>query len=399
MAPQFSCAPDMQMHPMEYSPEAATRVPRYIPIYPTTSPAPRPALKEVALGPLRDTLQRPLQDLRISITDQCNFRCRYCMPKEHFGKNHVFLPQRALLDFDAIEALVQTAIGLGVRKVRLTGGEPLLRKGVESLIARLANLRTLEDRPLEVAMTTNGSLLQRKAASLKAAGLSRVTVSLDALDDAIFQRMNDAEVPVATVLAGIDAALNAGFEHLKVNVVVRKGWNDDQILPLARYFLGRPVVLRFIEFMDVGNRNAWSPSHVVSSADILSMLQSEFDIAPLKATRRGETAQRWTYTGRGVHGLYGHGEVGLIGSVTTPFCGDCNRARVTADGKLFTCLFAQDGVDLMPYLRAGPYKTAAALHSLFTGVWSQRSDRYSELRPLQSPNATKMKAEMNYLGG
>jgi len=389
----------MQMHPMEYSPDAVTRVPRYIPIYPTTSPAPRLALKEVALGPLRDTLQRPLQDLRISITDQCNFRCRYCMPKEHFGKNHVFLPQRALLDFDAIEALVQTAIGLGVRKVRLTGGEPLLRKGVESLIAQLANLRTLEDRPLEVAMTTNGSLLQRKAASLKAAGLSRVTVSLDALDDAVFQRMNDAEVPVATVLAGIDAALNAGFEHLKVNVVVRKGWNDDQVLPLARYFLGRPVVLRFIEFMDVGNRNAWSPTHVMSSADILSLLKAEFDITPLDATRRGETAQRWAYTGLHAHGYHGHGEIGVIGSVTTPFCGDCNRARVTADGKLFTCLFGQDGTDLMQYLRPGQHKPTTELRSLLAGVWEQRSDRYSELRTFQNTNSKITKAEMNYLGG
>lgn len=399
MAPQFSCAPDMQMHPMEYSPEAVTRVPRYIPIYPTTSPAPRAALKKVALGPLRDTLQRPLQDLRISITDQCNFRCRYCMPKEHFGKNHVFLPQRALLDFDAIEALVQTAIGLGVRKVRLTGGEPLLRKGVESLIARLANLRTLEDRPLEVAMTTNGSLLQRKAASLKAAGLSRVTVSLDALDDAVFQRMNDAEVPVATVLAGIDAALNAGFEHLKVNVVVRKGWNDDQILPLARYFLGRPVVLRFIEFMDVGNRNAWSPSHVVSCADMVHTLQSAFDVVKLEATRRGETAQRWSYTGRDRHGTYGTGEFGVIGSVTAPFCGDCNRARVTADGKLFTCLFAHEGADITPYLRTGVQHSLEHLRSVLSQVWTERSDRYSELRTSVTRNVHATKAEMNYLGG
>ena len=380
--------------------ERVLRSGRYIPIYPA-SPALvlRPVVADIAPGPLRDTLQRPLRDLRISITDQCNFRCRYCMPKEHFGKDHVFLPQRALLDFDAIDTLVQTAIGLGVRKVRLTGGEPLLRKGVESLIARLAGLRTLEGLPLEVAMTTNGSLLQRKAASLKAAGLSRVTVSLDALDDAVFQRMNDAEVPVATVLAGIDAALAAGFEHLKVNVVVRKGWNEDQILPLARHFLGRPVVLRFIEFMDVGNRNAWSPSHVVSSADIVRLLQSEFDLTPLKAHSKGETAQRWAYTGRDANGQRSRGEVGLIGSVTTPFCGDCNRARVTADGKLFTCLFAQDGVDLLAHLRPEARTPDTDLRALLAQVWSQRNDRYSEHRHLQSPSYRIAKAEMNYLGG
>jgi len=380
--------------------ESRAHAARYIPIHPVArAVVPAVSREPVLDGPLRDQLQRPLRDLRISITDQCNFRCRYCMPREHFGKDHVFLPQRALMDFDAIETLVQVATALGVRKVRLTGGEPLLRKRVESLVARLARLQTQDGAPLEVAMTTNGSLLLRKAKDLKAAGLSRVTVSLDALDDAVFQRMSDAEVPVGAVLDGIDTALDAGFAHVKVNVVIRRGWNEDQILPLARHFLGRPVVLRFIEFMDVGNHNAWSPAHVVSSAEILGILQSEFEMARLEATTCGETAQRWAYAKRASTGSECHGEIGVIGSVTAPFCGDCNRARLTADGKLFTCLFAGQGTDLKPYLSAGNQPPTIALRALLSGLWRQRDDRYSEFRHTSCNAPRAAKAEMNYLGG
>jgi cyclic pyranopterin phosphate synthase len=382
---------------------------RFIPIYAAdasrfamvdSEPSAHQSLRAALAGePLLDAMHRPLRDLRISITDQCNFRCRYCMPREQFGAGHVFLPQKSLLDFDELEFLVRTAICLGVRKVRLTGGEPLLRKGVEALVERLAALRTLDNKPLEIAMTTNGSLLKRKAAGLKAAGLSRLTVSLDALDDAVFKRMNDAEVSVGTVLEGIDTALSEGFDRIKVNVVVRKGWNEDQILPLARHFLGRPVVLRFIEFMDVGNSNAWSMQHVFSSAQTLAVVKTEFQVNRLVATHPGETAQRWAYSGTASHGRAETGELGLIGSVTAPFCGDCNRARITADGKIFTCLFGQSGVDLLPSFRPSDSPKSTDLLNVLAGVWSTRVDRYSEGRRQRTDADCRGKAEMSYLGG
>lgn len=393
-----------------HSVEVDRRKARFIPIFQSERSRPPTVSSCVSMGPesapapqnaatLTDRLHRPLRDLRISITDQCNFRCRYCMPKEHFGKEHVFLPRNSLLDFDAMESLVRTAIGLGVRKVRLTGGEPLLRKGVEGLVARLAALRTVDGQPLEVAMTTNGSLLRQKAAGLKAAGLARVTVSLDALDDLVFQRINDAGVSAATVLEGIAEALRVGFQQVKVNVVVRRGWNEDQILPLARHFAGTPVILRFIEFMDVGRSNAWSPRHVVPCTEVLDTLRSEFDLARLDATSRGETAQRWSYAAHGGDNAGRAGELGLIGSVTTPFCGDCNRARITADGKLFTCLFAQGGFDLMPYLRAGQGSAPVGLAHALAQIWRSRDDRYSEMGRPHSDSRSVARAEMNYLGG
>lgn len=349
-------------------------------------------------GAVQDTLGRPWHDLRISVTDQCNFRCRYCMPKEVFGRDYAFLPHRALLSFDEIAHLVATAVPLGVRKVRLTGGEPLLRKHLEHLIASLAAQAEARAVPLDIAMTSNGSLLAAKAAALRSAGLGRITVSLDALDERIFQQMSDADVSVATVLGGIDAALRAGFERVKVNVVVRRGWNEDQIVPLARHFLGMPVSLRFIEFMDVGQSNGWSMAHVVPGSEILERLQREFHLTPLAPATPGETARRWAYQAPGAPASTAQTEIGLINSVTQAFCGDCNRARITADGQLFTCLFAQSGVNLLPYLR-GCEATTQPLGRLLRALWSQRKDRYSEVRKEVSVKARANKAEMNYLGG
>ncbi len=349
-------------------------------------------------GAVQDALGRPWHDLRISVTDQCNFRCRYCMPKEVFGRDYPFLPHGALLSFDEIARLVATAVPLGVRKVRLTGGEPLLRKHIEKLLATLAAQAQARAVPLDIAMTSNGSLLAAKAAGLRSAGLGRITVSLDALDERIFQQMSDADVSVATVLRGIDAALQAGFERVKVNVVVRRGWNEDQIVPLARHFLGMPVSLRFIEFMDVGQSNGWSMTHVVPGSEILQRLQREFHLTPLAPAAKGETARRWAYQDLRASASTAHTEVGLINSVTQAFCGDCNRARITADGQLFTCLFAQSGVNLLPYLRGGD-ATTLPLGRLLRAVWSQRTDRYSEVRKEVSVKARANKAEMNYLGG
>lgn len=349
-------------------------------------------------GAVQDALGRPWHDLRISVTDQCNFRCRYCMPKEVFGRDYAFLPHRALLSFDEIAHLVATAVPLGVRKVRLTGGEPLLRKHLEHLIATLAAQAEARAVPLDIAMTSNGSLLAAKAAAFRSAGLGRITVSLDALDERIFQQMSDADVSVATVLRGIDAALRAGFERVKVNVVVRRGWNEDQIVPMARHFLGMPVSLRFIEFMDVGQSNGWSMAHVVPGSEILERLQREFHLTSLAPATPGETARRWAYQAQGAPASTAQTEIGLINSVTQAFCGDCNRARITADGQLFTCLFAQSGVNLLPYLRGGD-ATAKPLGRLLRAVWSQRTDRYSEVRKDVSVKARANKAEMNYLGG
>lgn len=350
------------------------------------------------MGPVQDALDRPWHDLRISVTDQCNFRCRYCMPKEVFGRDYPFLPHSALLSFDEIAHLVATAVPLGVRKVRLTGGEPLLRKHLEQLIATLAAQAEARAVPLDIAMTSNGSLLATKAAALRSAGLGRITVSLDALDERIFQQMNDADVSVATVLRGIDAALQAGFERVKVNVVLRRGWNEDQIVPLARHFLGMPVSLRFIEFMDVGQSNGWTMAHVVPGAEILQRLQREFHLTPLAPAAKGETARRWAYQELSTPTSTVQTEIGLINSVTQAFCGDCNRARITADGQLFTCLFAQSGVNLLPYLRGGD-ATTQPLGRLLRAVWSQRTDRYSEVRKEVNVKARANKAEMNYLGG
>jgi cyclic pyranopterin phosphate synthase len=362
------------------------------------APAPVPAVApagDAPAGPPRDRLDRPLRDLRISVTDRCNFRCGYCMPREVFDKHHAFLPQRALLSFEEIERTARAFAGLGVEKLRLTGGEPLLRRGIESLVGMLAAIRTPAGEPLDLTLTTNGSLLARKAAALADAGLRRVTVSLDALDDATFRRMNDADFPVADVLDGIDAALAAGLAPLKVNMVVQKGVNDHAILPMARHFRALPVDLRFIEFMDVGESNGWRLDDVVPSSEVLARIGAAFPLVPLGAARDGETAERFGYAEAGVPG-----RVGTISSVTRAFCRDCNRARLSTDGKLYTCLFGSAGHDLRALLRGGA--DDAALAGAIAAVWRARDDRYSELRAADAPapaGARERRVEMHYIGG
>ena len=344
-------------------------------------------------GLLADTLGRPLHDLRISVTDRCNFRCSYCMPKEVFDKNYAFLPQTALLSFEEITRLAQVFVAHGVQKIRLTGGEPLLRRHLERLIAMLAVLRTPDGQPLDLTLTTNGSLLAKKAQALKDAGLQRITVSLDGLDDAVFKRMNDVDFAVADVLAGIEAARAAGLTSIKVNMVVKRGSNDDQILPMARHFKGSGVTLRFIEYMDVGATNGWRMDEVLPSAEVLARLQSEFSLPPLAASTPGETAARWAYSD-------GRSEIGLISSVTQAFCGDCNRARLSTDGKLYTCLFAHRGHDLRALLRADA--SPEQLSGLIGQVWGGRTDRYSQLRANSTaspPGPDERRVEMHYIGG
>ena len=352
-----------------------------------------------ATGLLRDALGRPLTDLRISVTDRCNFRCSYCMPKEVFDKDHKYLPHSALLSFEEITRLARLFAAHGVRKLRLTGGEPLLRKNIEALIEQLAALRTPEGQPLDLTLTTNASLLARKARSLKAAGLQRVTVSLDGLDDAVFRRMNDVDFPVADVLAGIEAARAAGLP-VKINMVVKRGTNDAEILPMARHFRGTGVVLRFIEYMDVGATNGWRMDEVMPSAEVVARIATEFPLRPLEASAPGETAQRWAYEDGG-------GEIGVISSVTQAFCSDCSRARLSTEGKLYLCLFSHGGHDLRPLLRSGAADVGSAsdeaILSAIGHIWQGRADRYSELRALRSPDTTDAAAprrvEMSYIGG
>ena len=350
-------------------------------------------------GIMRDTRGRPLRDLRISVTDRCNFRCSYCMPKEIFNSEYTWLPHSALLSFEEITRLARVFVGHGVHKLRLTGGEPLLRKGLETLIEQLAALRTPDGAPLDITLTTNGSLLARKAAVLKAAGLNRVTVSLDSLDDPTFRAMNDVDFPVADVLAGIEAARAAGLGPVKVNMVVKRGTNDAQILPMARHFRGSGIVLRFIEYMDVGATNGWRMDEVLPSAEVVQRLQAEFPLVPLQASAPGETAERWGYAGAdGRHDPL-LGEVGFISSVTQAFCGDCNRARLSMDGKLFLCLFAGQGYDLRALMRDGA--TDEQLDAAIAAIWQGRSDRYSELRaslPADVQQAVR-RVEMSYIGG
>ncbi|WP_310384131.1 GTP 3',8-cyclase MoaA [Roseateles sp.] len=343
-------------------------------------------------GLLADALGRPLRDLRISVTDRCNFRCSYCMPKQVFDKQYEFLPHSDLLSFEEITRLARVFVAHGVQKLRLTGGEPLLRRHLEALIEMLSEIRTPEGLPLDLTLTTNGSLLARKAASLKTAGLQRVTVSLDGLDDAVFQRMNDVGFPVADVLAGIEAATKAGLGPIKVNMVVKRGVNDQEILPMARYFRGTGIVLRFIEYMDVGATNGWRMDEVLPSSEVLARLRGEFELQPLSASVSGETAERWRY-------VDGQGEIGLISSVTQAFCGDCNRARLSTEGKLYTCLFAHRGHDLRALVRGGA--SEAELSGAVGLLWGARADRYSQLR---ASGATLLgdgerRVEMHYIGG
>jgi cyclic pyranopterin phosphate synthase len=330
-----------------------------------------------------DTFGRPLRDLRISVTDRCNFRCVYCMPKEVFGRDYEFLPRAELLDYEEITRLARAFAAHGVRKIRLTGGEPLVRKGLERLVAMLAEIPGLD-----LTLTTNGSLLAGKARALREAGLGRITVSLDSLDDQVFMAMNDVDFPVARVLDGIAAAEAAGFAPIKVNAVIRRGLNEDSVLPMARYFRERGHVLRFIEYMDVGHTNGWRLDDVVPAAEIVAAIDAELPLEPVDPAYRGEVAERYAYRD-------GSGEVGVIASVTQPFCGDCTRARLSADGRLYTCLFAVRGDDLRGLIRSGA--SDEDLYDAIGAVWSRRTDRYSELRTAQTPDLPKV--EMSYIGG
>ncbi|KAE8766083.1 GTP 3',8-cyclase MoaA [Georgenia thermotolerans] len=337
-----------------------------------------------------DSLGRPLRDLRISVTDRCNFRCVYCMPKEVFGRDYAFLPKNEILTFEEIARVARVAVAHGVEKIRLTGGEPLLRRGIEELVAALAELRTSEGRPVDVALTTNGSALAVKARALKDAGLSRVSVSLDSLDPERFAAMNDVDFPVAKVLRGIDTAREAGLDPVKVNMVVKRGTNDADVLPMARHFKGTGVIVRFIEFMDVGSTNGWRMDEVLPSAEVVARIDAELPLEPAAPSYRGETAARWRYRDGG-------GEIGVISSVTAAFCRTCTRARLSTDGKLFTCLFAERGQDLRAVLR-DPSRTDADLAATLGGIWAAREDRYSELRAtLKDRRAGRI--EMSYIGG
>ncbi|WP_396653096.1 GTP 3',8-cyclase MoaA [Microbacterium resistens] len=343
-------------------------------------------------GDLRDRFARPMRDLRISVTDRCNFRCVYCMPRAVFGRDYAFLDRDELLTFDEIERICRVAVAHGVRKLRLTGGEPLLRRGIEDLVARLAALRTPDGSKPEIALTTNGSALAVKSASLKAAGLDRVTVSIDSLDEALFQRMNDVRFPLARVLDGIDAAHRAGLGPIKLNMVVKRGLNDGEIVDMAARFKGTPYTLRFIEYMDVGATNGWSLEDVVPSAEIVDRIGAAFPLEAVGATAPGETAKRWRYTDRS-------GEIGVISAVTNAFCGTCNRARISTEGRLFTCLFASEGHDLRSLLRDGA--DDAALGAAMASIWAGRDDRYSEIRSELTPElrADRDRVEMSYIGG
>ncbi|HET7583887.1 MAG TPA: GTP 3',8-cyclase MoaA [Gemmatimonadaceae bacterium] len=349
-----------------------------------TSSATRPPLDAAAQNAVRDQLGRPLRDLRISVTDRCNFRCRYCMPREVFGRTYEFLSSAELLSFEEITRLARLFVQFGARKLRVTGGEPLVRREIERLIAMLSAIDGVED----LTLTTNGSLLAARAEALAAAGLKRITVSLDSLDDAVFRAMNDADFPVQRVLEGIDAARAAGLWPIKVNVVVKRGVNDHTLLEMARHFHGTGCVVRFIEYMDVGTTNGWRMEDVVSGAEIVRRIGAELPLEPVEPAYRGEVARRYRY-------VDGGGEIGIITSVTQPFCGDCTRARLSSEGKLYTCLFATDGVDLRAPLRSG--ESDEELAARVAGAWSARRDRYSELRTART--AAIPKVEMSHIGG
>ncbi len=366
---------------------------------PTPAAAFLPTSRLSATGLVSDTLQRPLRDLRISVTDRCNFRCNYCMPKEIFDKDYKYLPHNALLSFEEITRIAKVFVAHGVQKIRLTGGEPLLRKGLEHLIEQLAVLRTVEGQPLDITLTTNGSLLARKARDLKAAGLQRVTVSLDGLDDAVFRSMNDVDFPVADVLAGIDAAQDAGLGPIKINMVVKRSTNEHEILPMARRFMGTGIVLRFIEYMDVGATNGWRMNEVLPSRDVVQLIHSELPLVQLDPSSPGETAERWGYADASGQHDKTLGEIGVISSVTQAFCGDCNRARLSTEGQLYLCLFASRGYDLRTLVRE--QASDQDLISAIGHIWTGRTDRYSELRSAMAPDASTggRRVEMSYIGG
>jgi len=332
---------------------------------------------------VQDRLGRALRDLRVSVTDRCNFRCVYCMPKEVFGNDYQFLERREILTFEEIARLARVFRGLGAEKIRLTGGEPLVRRRLEQLIEMLARIPGLD-----LTLTTNGSLLKRQARALKDAGLQRITVSLDSLDDAVFQRMNDVNFPVAGVLEGIEAAAAAGLAPIKINMVVKRGENDDSILPMARFFRGTGHILRFIEYMDVGHTNGWRMDDVVTAREIVERVGTEMPLEPVDPNYPGEVAERWRYRD-------GSGEIGVIASVTHAFCRDCTRVRLSTEGKLYTCLFATQGHDLRALLRGGG--SDDEIHAAVSGIWSKRADRYSEIRTSQTVKLHKI--EMSYIGG
>lgn len=345
-------------------------------------------------GHLVDALGRALGDLRISVTDRCNFRCGYCMPRTVFGHHHQFLAQSDVLSFEEITRLAEIFVAHGVQKIRLTGGEPLLRKHLERLIEMLSRLRTTSGRALDLTLTTNASLLSQRAQALRDAGLQRITVSLDALDDDVFRRMNDADFSVASVLKGIESAHRVGLIPIKVNMVVQRGVNDHQIVPMAKHFRGTDIRLRYIEYMDVGNTNGWRLAQVVPSSEVLARLQSHFSLQRVETVTSGETAQRWRY-------MDGQGEIGLISSVTQAFCGGCNRARLSTEGRLFLCLFSNEGHDLRALLRSG--RNTEELATSIGKIWQQRADRYSELRGRRvapsEGHKSAPRVEMHYIGG
>jgi cyclic pyranopterin phosphate synthase len=344
-------------------------------------------------GRVADTRNRQLRDLRISVTDRCNFRCVYCMPKEIFGRDFMFLERAELLTFEEMTRLARVAVAHGVEKIRLTGGEPLLRKGLEDLVGMLAELKTPRGGDIDIALTTNGSMLAVKAQSLKDAGLKRVTVSLDSLDDATFKAMNDVNFPVAKVLHGIEVAHEVGLGPIKINMVMKRGQNDQDIVAMARHFKGSPYMLRFIEFMDVGTSNGWKMGEVLPSAEVISRINAELPLEEVAPNYNGETSARWRYRD-------GSGEIGVISSVTQPFCHSCTRVRVSTEGKLFTCLFATDGHDLRALMRGGC--SEEQLTTVMAHIWRERTDRYSELRSAKTRElrATgKRKIEMSYIGG
>ncbi|SCB16736.1 GTP 3',8-cyclase MoaA [Cupriavidus alkaliphilus] len=343
-------------------------------------------------GLVADRRGRPLHDLRISVTDRCNFRCVYCMPKEVFDKDYTFLPHSELLSFEEIERTARLFVAHGVEKIRLTGGEPLLRKNIEHLVEMLAKIETISGKPLDLTLTTNASLLARKARALRDAGLTRVSVSLDAIDDATFRRMNDVDFAVADVLRGIETAQAVGLAPIKVNMVVKRGTNDQEIVPAARHFRHSGIILRFIEFMDVGASNHWQMDEVLPSAEVVKRIDAEFPLEPVQANYTGETAERWRYRD-------GAGEIGVISSVTHAFCGDCSRIRLSTEGRLYLCLFATEGFDLRALLRGG--YSDLEISNAIAQVWQGRTDNYSEQRSDPSVRARRAerKIEMSYIGG
>ena len=360
---------------------------RGIPLIDAQPPAPDPvataASPQPPAAPLADRRGRRLGDLRISVTDRCNFRCIYCMPKTVFGRDYPFIARDELLSFEEIARIARMFVARGVSKIRLTGGEPLLRRNIEHLIELLAAIPGID-----LTLTTNGSLLAKKAQALRRAGLKRVTVSLDALDDPTFRAMNDADYPVAQVLAGMDAAESAGLTPLKINMVVKRGTNDQAILPMARHFKGSGRILRFIEFMDVGASNDWKLDQVLPSASVIKLIDAEMPVAPIDANYPGEVAQRWRYKD-------GSGEIGVISSVTRAFCSGCTRVRLSTEGKLYTCLFAQGGHDLRALLR--DQRADEEIGAAIDALWEARDDHYSELRCAATTQLKKI--EMSYIGG